>query len=201
MITIDCEQLSPEWFAAKVGIPSAASFDQIVTTKGEPSKSRQKYMYQLAGEIVLGSKVETYVNAAMQRGTELEPEARKAFEFIHEVVVKKVGFVFMDEQKRYGASPDGLLDEDAGLEMKCPQIQTHVGYLLDNKLPTDYFQQVQGGMLITGLNQWHFMSYYPGMPPFIIRVDRNEGFCEKLKAELDIFCDELAVIVNKLKAL
>jgi len=200
MITIDCEQLSPEWFAAKVGIPSAASFDQIVTTKGEPSKSRQKYMYQLAGEIILGSKVETYVNAAMQRGTDLEPEARQAFEFIHEVEVRKVGFVFMDEQKKYGASPDGLL-EDAGLEMKCPQIQTHVGYLLDNKLPTDYFQQVQGGMLITGFNQWYFMSYYPGMPPFILKVERDEAFCTKLKAELDKFCSELSEIVSKLKAL
>ena len=200
MIIIDCEQLSPEWFATKVGIPSAASFDQIVTTKGEPSKSRQKYMYQLAGEIILGSKVETYVNAAMQRGTELEPEARKAFEFIHEVVVKKVGFVFMDEQKRYGASPDGLL-EDAGLEMKCPQIQTHVGYLLDNKLPTDYFQQVQVGMLVTGFKSWYFMSYFPGLPPLIKLVERDDGFCGKLKFELDRFCLELAEIVNKLKAL
>ena len=200
MIILECEQLSPEWFAAKVGIPSAASFDQIIGSKGETSKSRHKYMYQLAGEIILGSKVETYTNAIMQRGTELEPEARKAFEFIHDVQVRKVGFVFQDEQKKYGASPDGLL-VDAGLEIKCPLLHTHVGYLLNDKLPTDYFQQVHGGMLVTGFNKWYFMSYYPGMPPFIKLVERNEKFCEKLKAELDKFCLELAEIVQKLRDL
>jgi hypothetical protein len=200
MVIVECEQQSKEWFDTKVGIPSAASFDQIITTKGEPSKSRQKYMYQLSGEIILGNKVETYTNAAMQRGNELEPEARQAFEFIHDVQVRKVGFVFYDEQKKYGCSPDGLMT-DTGLEMKCPLLHTHIGYLLDNKLPTDYFQQVQGGMFITGFKYWYFMSYYPGLPPLILTINRDEKFIDKLKAELDSFCLELSTVVEKLKNL
>ena len=200
MIILECDQLSPEWFQAKVGLPSAGSFDKIVTTKGEPSKQRTNYLYQLAGETVSGYKTETYQNLAMQRGTELEGEARQYFEFLHDVQIRQVGLVYPDEEKKYASSPDGIL-EDAGLEIKCPLVHTHVGYLLDNKLPTEYFQQVQGGMLVTGYDYWWFLSYFPGLPALVLRVERDEKFLEKLKAEIDRFCFELAEITTKLQNL
>lgn len=200
MLILNCEQLSPEWFQAKIGVPSAGSFDKIITTKGEPSKQRTNYMYQLAGELVSGYKNESYTNFAMQRGVELEADARKFFEFTQGVEVKQCGIVYPDENKKYGCSPDGLLD-DAGLEIKSPLVHTHVAYLLDGKLPMDYFQQVQGGMLCTGFDHWFFLLYYPGLAPLLIRVERDDKFIEKLKAELDTFCAELATIVNKLRLL
>ena len=200
MIILDVPQLSTQWFEAKAGLPSAGSFDQLVTSKGEPSKQRQKYLYQLAGETISGSKAETFQSWAMQRGTEMEAEARQSFEFIHGVELKQVGLVYPDEQKKYACSPDGLL-EDAGFEMKCPLIHTHVGYLLDNKLPTDYVQQVQGGMLVTGFDKWYFLSYFPGLPPLILLIERDEKFIEKLKAELETFCNDLAITVKKLRDL
>ena len=198
MITVDCDQMSEEWFAEKTGKPGASSFDKIVTTKGEPSKSAKNYLYQLAGESIVGIKTETYQNAIMQRGIELEPSARSLFEMIHDVEVKQVGLCYPDERKKYLCSPDGLL-EDAGLEIKCPMIHTHVSYLLGGKLPTDYFQQVQGSMAVTGFSHWWFMSYFPRMKPLIIKVERDEGFIKKLKAELDNFCLDLVLTVKKLK--
>jgi len=198
MIKIDCEQLSPEWFQARAGKPSASRFDKIVTSKGEPSKQSKNYMYELAGENLTEVKTETYQNAAMQRGIELESEARSLFEMAYDVEVKQVGLVYPDEQKRYCCSPDGLL-EDSGLEIKCPLIHTHVSYLLENKLPTDYIQQVQGSMLIMGFDHYFFMSYYPGLPPLILKIERDEEFIAKLATELNKFTIELASVVRKLK--
>ena len=200
MIPIYCDQMSEVWFAEKTGKPGASSFDKIVTTKGEPSKSAKNYLYQLAGETIVGLKTETYQNAIMQRGIELEPSARSLFEMMYDVEVQQVGLCYPDEQKKYLCSPDGLL-EDAGLEIKCPLIHTHVSYLLGNKLPTDYIQQVQGSMAVTGFSAWWFMSYYPGIKPFIIKVERDNIFIEKLKTVLDSFCLELALTVKKISEL
>jgi len=197
MVILDCEQYSEEWFKARAGIPTASNFDKIVTTKGEPSKSAKNYLYQLAGEMITGVKTETYQNAIMQRGLEMEAEAKDLFRFALGEV-KEVGLIYPDEQKKCACSPDGLL-EDAGLEIKCPLIHTQVSYLLSNKLPTDYIQQVQGSMLVTGFKKWFFMSYYPGLPPLILEIHRDDAFIEKLKTELDSFVFELVQITHQLK--
>jgi len=198
IIIDDIDQLSDQWFKIKAGIPSAASFDKIITSKGAPSTQRKKYLYQLAGEAIIGTKTETYTNSAMQRGIELESEARDLFQMINGVDVKQVGLCFPDQQKKYSCSPDGLLP-GSGLELKCPLIHTHIDYLLGGKLPTEYIQQVQGSMLVTSFQSWWFCSYYPGLKPFIIQVYRDETFISKLKTELDKFCLELAVIVHKIR--
>ena len=201
MIILDCEQLSDEWFAARTGIPSASHFDRIVTSKGEPSKQARDYMYQLAGERLTGKKEETYTNATMQRGIDLEPEAVAHFELVMNLDVQKVGLCYPDEDKRYSCSPDGLIGEDDGMEGKAPLLHTHISYLLGNKLPTKYVQQVQGSMLVTGRKHWYFHSYYPGLKSLIVKVGRDEKFIAKLKAALDKFCDELEKTVKKLRSL
>lgn len=198
MIVLDHEQRSPEWFEARCGVPSASYFDKIVKMDGSPSKQRKKYMYKLAGEFVSGVAEESYQNAAMMRGTELEPEARGLYEAITGKQVQEVGFC-IEDHRRYGCSPDGLVGEDGAIEIKCPNIATHVGYLIDNKLPSDYFQQVQGVLLVTGLAWCDFVSYYPGLNPLIIRVKPNKGFLKKARKELDIFCGELAEVIEKIK--
>lgn len=200
IIIDDIDQLSEKWFQLRVGNPGASSFDKIVTSKGAPSTQYKKYLYQLAGEVIVDTKAESYTNATMQRGIELEGEARALFEIINDVEVKQVGLCFPDAQKKYHVSPDGLL-LDSGLEIKCPLIHTHVEYLLKGKLPTAYIQQVQGSMLVTGFSSYHFMSYYPGLKPLIVQVYRDETFISKLKAELDKFCLELIMTVKKLRKL
>lgn len=197
MKIIECVQNSPEWFAARLGKPSASNFDQIITTKGEPSKQRTKYLYRLAGERVAGKAEETYQNANMLCGVEMEKEARELYQIMTDEEVVQVGFCTDDEGK-YGASPDSLVGDKGGLEIKCPLMSTHVGYLIEGTLPTDYFTQVQGNLLVTGREWWIFESYYPAIKPFIIKVERDEKFIKALKIELEIFVQELETIVKKI---
>lgn len=201
MIKVDIQQGTPEWFTARAGIPTASCFDKIITPKTmKPSSQAKNYMYQLAGERLAGCKTETYQNAIMQRGTEMEVEARQLFEMTYGVEVKQVGLVYPDEKKLCSCSPDGLMELE-GLEIKCPLIHTHVSYLLANELPGDYICQVQGSILITGFSSWNFMSYYPGLPPLIIKVERDDKFCAALKVELEAFCEELDLVEKKLREL
>ena len=201
MLKVNVPQLSEEWVNLKTGVPSASNFDKIVTSKGEPSKQFEKYLYQLAGERITGVKEETHQSSAMARGVEMETEAKALFSMIKGADVEEVGLCYPDEDKRYLCSPDGILASSQGLEIKCPLLHTQVKYLLDNKLPTDYVQQVQGSMLVTGFQSWYFMSYYPGMPPLVIEVLRDDGFCAKLKVELDMFCTKLDELETKLRRL
>jgi hypothetical protein len=197
MRVIDCVQGTPEWFQARCGIPSASNFDKIITTKGEPSKQAEKYLYKLAGERVSKTIEESYQNGAMQRGVEMEDEARQLYQIVTDCQVDKVGFCVTDDGNA-GCSPDGLVGTDGGMEIKCPNMATHVGYLIDGKLPIDYFQQVQGGLYVTGRKWWDFVSYYPAIKPFIIRVERDEKFITALENELKAFCEKLNEVVKKI---
>ena len=199
MITLDLIQGQPEWFAAKCGIPSTSNFDKIVTSTGAPSKQREKYLWQLAGERVSGKVAETYNNAIMEKGIEMEGEARNLYEILKDVKVEQVGICYPDEKKLCAASPDGLVGKDGLLEIKCPLIYTHVGYLLKNELPMDYFEQTQGQLYVTGRKWVDFVSYYAGIKPLIIRCVRDEKFIKALAVELEVFCKSLDEITNKIK--
>ena len=198
MIRLDVEQKSLEWFAARRGIPTSSEFSRIIGVTGKLSKAKS-YLYELAGARITGAKGEGYQNAAMLRGNELEAEAKAYFELVMGVEVDQVGFVYEDT-KRYGCSPDGLFG-DTGLEAKCPSVHIHIGYLLAGVLPTDYFQQVQGSMLVTGFSHWFFCSYFPGLPALILDVQRDWGFTAALKVALDDFCSELDALTEKLRGL
>lgn len=197
MKILDISQGSPEWFSARAGVPSASNFDKVVTMKGEPSKQLEKYAFQLAGEKLLGTKEDTFQNDAMKRGVELEPEARLCYELMTGNEVKQVGLCMADDG--YACSPDGLVGEDGGIEIKCPSISVHVSYLINNELPSEYYQQVQGNLLVTGRKWWDFVSYYPGMKTLIVRIERNDDFIEKLHTELVKLVKQVEVIVNKIK--
>lgn len=199
MIVLDCEQNSQEWMEARAGIPTSSCFGQIVTPKqGKASAQAQKYLYTLAGERIAGVKADSYNGFWMERGLEIEAEARNLFQVIRDVEVKQVGLVYPDERKLWACSPDGLMELE-GLEIKCPAMHTHVGYLLAGELPADYIPQIQGSMLITGFMAWWFMSYYPGLPPLMIKVKRDNEFCAKLKVALEEFCQRLDEVEGQLR--
>ena len=199
MIRIDTTQGSPEWFAEKAGKPGASSFDKIITTTGQPSKQAQGYLYQLAAEAITGQVEQGYQSSAMTQGIEREAESRTLYELINGVEVQQVGFVYADEQKMYGCSPDGIVNDEWGLELKNVLPKTQVAYLLNGGLPSDYFCQVQGSLLVTGFDRWDFFTYSPGLDPFQLSVERDEKFIAKLKEQLEKFCFELAMIVKKLR--
>lgn len=198
MVTLDIEQGTDEWLQARVGIPTASNFDKIVTTKGELSKQSKKYMYQLAGERITGKPAESFKSGYMERGNVLEDEARDYYSLVTGNDLQSVGIAYLDESRRIGCSPDSLVNDDGGLELKCPAIHTHVEYLLKNKVPTEYFTQVQGCLYVTGREWWDFMSYYPGLKPLLVRVNRDEAFITKLKEALGSFCEELDEVVKEI---
>ena len=198
MKIVDVEQGTPEWMAFRAGLPTASKFSEIITTKGEPSKSRTKYLHQLAGERITGSKEESYQSAAMSRGIEMEAEARSLFCMVHDAEVQEVGLCIEDDG-RWGCSPDGLIGDDGGIEIKCPQLATQVDYLLSNKIPSTYYQQVQGSMFVTGRDYWWFVSYYPGMKSLMIKATPDVKFHTALQSELIRFSEELESIVKILQ--
>lgn len=200
MIVLEMEQCTPEWFAAKAGIPGASSFDKIFTKTGQVSKQRTDYLYQLAGERILGVCEETYSSPWMQRGKEMEDEWRDCFELVTGHTLKQVGLCYQDERKRCLCSPDSFVQgEKTGVEGKAPMMKTQVKYLLSGTLPTEYFCQVQGSMHVTGFEHWYFVSYYPGLPPLIIKVGRDDVWIAKFARALDEFCDELDDITERLR--
>jgi hypothetical protein len=186
IIVTDIEQGTPEWFAARAGIPTSSNFDLIVTAKGEPSKSQEKYAYTLAGERIIGCSEETFSNVHTERGKVFEAEGRELYEFLTGSPVQQVGLIYLDDRSA-SCSPDGLVGDDGGLEIKCPKLSTHVSYLVDGKLPADYHRQVQGSLFVSGRQWWDFLSYYPGMRPLLIRVYPELDFHRKLAQMLASF--------------
>lgn len=199
MIIINCEQNSPEWFAEKLGKPSASNASMIVTTAGKQSKQRTGYMDELAAERITGQRYEGYSNKNMEIGNEREDECRALYGLLYNVEIKKVGVVYMAESKRFLCSPDGIINNEYGIEMKNVIPKTQVRRLIEGKLPTEYFSQIQFSLLVTGFKRWDFVSYCPGLKPLIIQVNRDEKFISVLATELNAFCKELDEITEKIR--
>lgn len=197
IVVTDFAQGSPEWFAARAGVLSASVLDQVVTSTGEPSKQARKLALTLAGERVIGAKPDTYQSPAMARGMEMEAEAREFYSLITDHDVAEVGLVYQDDTRRVCCSPDGLVGE-GGLEIKCPALHTAVDYLLRGQLPAEYVQQVQGSMWITEAPWWDFLSYFPGLPPLLLRVERDEQFIAKLAEQVERFLADLDAITTRI---
>jgi len=167
----------------------------VVTSAGKPSAQADKYINELIAQRLTGQLPELFKSDAMERGNELEPQARAYYEFMTGNDVNEVGLILNDVGA--GCSPDGLIGDDGGLEIKCPLGTTHVGYLRAGKLPTTYVQQVQGCMYITGRKWWDFVSFHPDMESMIVRVERDEKFIKSLDEELKKMIDEINKQVKK----
>jgi hypothetical protein len=198
MIILDHEQGTEAWHLARLGKPSASGFSKLITSTGKPSASAQGYISQLISERIMGAPQETFQNEHMARGTALEPEARETYEFITGNTVDEVGFILGDTEE-YGCSPDGLIGEDGGLEIKCPAPHTHVSYLRKpERMPSKYRQQVQGCLWVTGRSWWDFFSYHPDMPHLLVRVERDEAYIEMLAGEVISAVTEIQTELEKL---
>ena len=187
------EQGKPEWFQLRLGKPSASRFKDLVTPKGKPSATAEKYMLELLAEKISGKHFETFDTFHMKRGRELEPQAAKIFSFQTDLECREIGFVTNDEMT-IGCSPDRLVD-DIGLEIKCPMHTTHVKYLIDfhkdGVMPSEYYAQVQGTMMIMDLPDYWFMSYHPDLPNLIMKVERDEPYIAGLRAAIDKLLEDL----------
>jgi putative phage-type endonuclease len=187
MIIYNIEQHSEAWHEARCGRVTGTRFKNLVSK--ETTDSYKDLVTNIACEIITGAAEETYVSPAMQYGIETEPEARREYETIADAIVTQAGFVIPDEEHKYhnwiGISPDGLLPDDGILEIKCPLARTHFEYIEKGTLPAEYRYQVQGQLFVTGFKYCHFMSYVPGMKPFIIEVLPDAELFELFNQRLD----------------
>jgi hypothetical protein len=192
MKTVKVEQGSAEWAVSRLGIPTASCYDRLLTPKTrKPSTSRHAYRAELMAEWLMGQPLDWGTTAWMARGTEMEDEARKWYEMDRDVDVAQVGLVLRDDGLT-GGSPDGLVEEDGGLEIKCPMAVGHVKYLLGiEDLTEKHIGQCQGYMYLTGRQWWDVLSYNPELPAVCTRIERDEDYITALVAVLDPFIKDL----------
>lgn len=196
MQIMDCEQGSPEWFAARAGIPTASQFSTVMASGrgGAESKTRRTYMLKLAGEIITGDPMDSFSNAHTERGHEMEPEARNFYAFRHDVDPQLIGFI---RNGNAGASPDSLIGENGMLEIKTKLPHLLIDVTLRGEFPTDHKAQCQGQLWIAEREWIDLICYWPKMEPFIARAYRDEEYIKQLARAVDQFNDELAEIIAR----
>jgi putative phage-type endonuclease len=190
-------QGSPEWFAARLGKVTASKVaDVMATTKSGPAASRQNYMMDLLCQRLTGRIEEGFTNAAMQRGTELEPVARSAYEARNGLFVTEVGLVDHPELEGFAASPDGLVADDGLIEIKCPNTATHVAFLRTGKPDGKYIWQMLAQMACTGRQWCDFVSFDDRLPEPLqfasVRIMRDDAKIADMLAGVTAFLKELA---------
>lgn len=183
----NAQQESADWMAARAGAFTASrSADLMARTKSGPSASRGNLLALLAVERLTGQCVETYTNGAMQRGIELEAEARDAYSFAHGVAVDECGFVPCEALFiPCGCSPDGLIGDDGLLEIKCPaSMAKHLDALRTGAHAKEYRWQLQHQLMVTGRAWVDAVSYDPRFPEglqlAVTRVERDEASIKDL---------------------
>ena len=197
---IDCEQNSPEWYAARLGIPTASQFATIMASgreKGSPSVTRRTYMHKLAGEIITGEPTESYSNGYMERGHRVEPEARTAYAFMKDCEPQAVGFI---RNGRVGASPDSLVGDDGLLEIKSKSPHILIDCLFRDDAPPEHKAQVQGQIWVAGREWCDLAVYFPKMPMPIFRAARDEAYIATLARHVEAFTQELDEVVARIRA-
>lgn len=195
---IDCEQGSPEWLKARIGNATASRIGDIMGRKKDGSyyQKRLDYMDELLAEILTGMATETYVTAEMQFGIEQEPFARSAYELANDVFVDRVGFVMHPTIGRCGASPDGLVGPDGGLEIKVPKTITHLRWRRAGVVPAEHRPQMLLNLDCCEREWWDFFSFDPrlkgDLQRFQVRLYRDEKEIKAMRDEIDKFLEELA---------
>lgn len=187
-------QGSDEWHALRLGKVTASRVaDVIAKTKTGWAASRANYAAELIAERLTGKPTEGFTNAAMQWGTDQEPNARLAYEFMHDVNVEQVAFVFHPKIQDSGASPDGLVGDDGLVEIKCPNTATHIDTMIKQEVPAKYITQMMWQMACTGRKWCDFVSFDPRLPEtmqlFVKRIERDDAVIDALETQVQVFLD------------
>jgi len=199
MIIHPASQGTPEWQIARLGIPTASQFHQIITPKTrKPSASAAGYLYELLAEYFLGEPLDGASSGFMERGREMEEEAALWYELRQDVELTPVGLCLRDD-KKVAASPDRLVGEDGLLEIKCLSAKLHVAALLGDPLE-EYAIQMQGQLLVTERKWVDRLFYNPALPSMVTHQERDEGLIGVLGEEVDGFVARLDAAKARLRA-
>lgn len=191
------QQRSEEWYQIRLGKVTASKISDIVakTKTGTYAASREKYKAQLICERLTGRKAESFTNAAMQRGVDLEPIARQMYELETGFDVHEIAFAPHPKISHSGASPDGLVGDDGLIEIKCPETHTHIDFLRKKQPKHEYLLQMQWQMACTGRKWCDFVSYDDRLPEHLayhtVRIERNDDLIAKLETEVIKFLAEI----------
>jgi len=201
MIESEHPQRSPGWHKDRLGIPTASKFAEIITTKGAPTSGdrRRKYLDKLIGEYVTGRRAYYYASKQMREKAEREEDSILDYELRNNVEIRRGGFCWKDEQRMFGASPDGLIDPDGGFETKDADPHVQIMRRRTKWSGMGHFHQCQGGMYVCNRKWWVLRSYCEGMQPIDIIFKKDEIWMQKLEIELIKFCRDLAAGIRREK--
>lgn len=198
------KQRTPEWEKIRLGKVTASRIaDVMAKTKTGYAASRKNYLSELLCERLTGEREEVFINAAMRRGTDLEPEARAIYMIATGAMVEETGFIEHPQILMSGASPDGLVNDDGLVEIKCPNTATHITFLLSQEPKQAYLYQMQWQMACTGRQWCDFVSYDDRLPENLsyecIRIQRDDAMIAEIEKEVRLFLDELNHLIFKLE--
>jgi len=205
MVDLTIEQGTDAWHQLRLGKVTASRVaDILAKTKTGPSASRNNYLIELAIQRVTKAIEPSYSSSAMEWGVEQEARARVAYEVKSGNFVDQVPFIDHKTIPWFGCSPDGLVDLDGLVEIKCPNSATHWSYIKADAPPNKYVIQMQTQMCVTGRQWCDFVSYDPRMPErsqlFIKRVPRDDAFIAEIEAAVTQFLSEVQVEVNLMES-
>lgn len=200
----DVEQGGEEWLRLRIGLPTASVFGAIMA-EGE-GKMRRKLLYQLAGEILSGEPAETYTNSFMQRGKEMEIEAREWYERTQFADLIRVGFVRrtvrnpLGNEFIVGCSPDGFIDNHGVLEIKTLAPHLLIELADRGTFPSEHKYQCHGSLWVTGRSFVDLICFYRGMPITPkFRIERDEQTIKEIARAVEIFSWELQKLVERIR--
>ncbi len=199
------EQRGPDWFAHRLGRVTASRIaDVMAQTKTGPSAARKNYAAELVAERLTGTAREGFSNAAMQWGTDTEPQARSAYEFMTDATVQEVGFIDHPVMDLAGCSPDGLIGENGMIEIKCPNTATHIDTLLAGTIDGKYQKQMQFQLACSGRAWCDFVSFDPRLPAemqlWVQRIARDETAITEIENAVSDFLEGIDQTVAALRA-
>lgn len=198
-------QRTDEWFAARLGRVTASRIADVrARTKAGWGAARKNYMADLIAERLSGEHIAGGTGAARRWGQEIEPEAKRAYEFYRDAQIVEVGFIPHPTIADAGASPDGLVGESGLVEFKCPTVITHLETLETDEIAPEYLQQMQWQMACTGRDWCDFSSYDPRYPEsmklYVQRVKRDDDTIEAIEKDVVVFLSELRARVDALRS-
>jgi len=194
---LDCLQGSPEWYEARRGLPTASEFKAILADSRQ-RKMRTGYLHRLAAELITGEVQPTYQSADMRRGKALEAEARTVYAVSHEAELQLVGFI-RDKALGCGCSPDALIGALGMAEIKTRNPPLMVEVMAAGGCPAEYRAQIQGNLWVANRQWCDLVCYWPSMPLYVHRVERDEEFIAELAAEVSKFAAELRELVQRIQ--
>lgn len=179
----DVEQGSEEWFKLRADKMTGSH----ATAIGNNGKGLDTYIHEMMAEYYSSADKEKFGNVHTDRGTELEPIARGMYELETGLSVKTTGFVEHDEYS--GVSPDGLVEDDGGVEIKSISDSSYFKHLLygEKEVSSDHVWQCQMNMFVTGRKWWDLVYYNPNFEKSlcIYRLYPDEVKFDKLRIGLE----------------